>query len=69
MQIENETGRWVKLTADCLRKIRPGAASGYALSYSRMKEEDLLVEMEVRVTYRATKKRTWLECPLSPSLA
>ena len=46
-QLENEAGTWVKLSDAALKQFACRGPMGYALAYSKEKEEAFLDEVEV----------------------
>ena len=46
--MENDAGRWVKLTAEAMDQLGcSGAPAAYALAFSEDKKQEFLVEKEV----------------------
>ena len=49
MQVENESGKWVKLTGEAMTQLGcpEGATTAYALAYSKDRDQEFLQEKEV----------------------
>ena len=46
-QLENDAGKWVKLSKDALNQFSCRGSEGYALAYNKEKKEAFLEDVEV----------------------
>lgn len=64
-QIENDAGKWVKLSGEALEQFECQGAVGYALSYSSERKQYFLEEKEVGCsTHSLVKQVYFLQDPL-----